>query len=571
MNPHFRSRSIALSMMTFVACSSDDHLVVQSEDSIVGGALENEYPSAGYLVSEAYGFDEWAGGPDGYSDRPRCGVTLIRPNVAITAAHCVANPFWNWGIGLGQSQFFRGVAKTHYTAKKIFVHPDYKQFVGHDVAIMVLDANAPVAPAEIGDITTDVGAGQLTTDAYGRATTALIGYGRVTAGGPHSNNDPTIGQTAERKKAFQTVTGIDNLVISATGINGGGCAGDSGSGLRGVGASQNKIYGIVSWTQGDCSVNTPLVFARLSTDRAFIDTALACVDNPNCSCETGSLKIGSCTALPPKPTLPQAEQFVGIDAGFWQTCATRSDGKVFCQAKYNDSGEATPPSALSFTQVSAGASHTCGVKTDGTITCWGGNPWKMVKDSAGVLRATKVYPVAEATPPAGTFASVSAGRRHTCGVRSDATISCWGSNESGRAAQPTGAFKSVSAGESHTCAVRSDGIIICWGNNDWGKATPPTGTFTSVSAGAAHTCGIRADSGVTCWGLNRTGWTAPPTGSFTSINAGYYATCGVKTDGTITCWGATNGAPTGSFIGVSVSQTEVCGVTTNGTIDCKTI
>ncbi|MEI9936381.1 MAG: RCC1 domain-containing protein [Pseudomonadota bacterium] len=35
-----------------------------------------------------------------------------------------------------------------------------------------------------------------------------------------------------------------------------------------------------------------------------------------------------------------------------------------------DFGESVPPSGT-FTQVSAGLHHSCGVRTDGTVACWG--------------------------------------------------------------------------------------------------------------------------------------------------------------------------------------------------------
>ena len=54
-------------------------------------------------------------------------------------------------------------------------------------------------------------------------------------------------------------------------------------------------------------------------------------------------------------------------------------------------------------------------------------------------------------------------------------------------------FASVSAGGNHTCGVRTDGIVECWGYDVNGAATPPEGAFDSVSAGADHTCGVRTD------------------------------------------------------------------------------
>jgi alpha-tubulin suppressor-like RCC1 family protein len=40
-----------------------------------------------------------------------------------------------------------------------------------------------------------------------------------------------------------------------------------------------------------------------------------------------------------------------------------------------------------------------------------------------------------------------------------------------------------SAGDDHTCGLKVDGTLACWGNNDVGEIAPPAGTFTQVSAG----------------------------------------------------------------------------------------
>ena len=39
--------------------------------------------------------------------------------------------------------------------------------------------------------------------------------------------------------------------------------------------------------------------------------------------------------------------------------------------------------------------------------------------------------------------------------------------------EPGGAFKAVSAGSQHTCAIRSDDTLACWGNNRQRQADPP--------------------------------------------------------------------------------------------------
>ncbi|MDF2696387.1 MAG: putative family exoprotein [Labilithrix sp.] len=132
------------------------------------------------------------------------------------------------------------------------------------------------------------------------------------------------------------------------------------------------------------------------------------------------------------------------------------------------------------------------------------------------------------------------GNLHTCGVRPNGTVACWGSSGYGQTTAPAGTFTSVSAGTNHTCGVKTDGTVACWGSNGYGEATAPAGTFTSVSAGSAHTCGVKTDGTVACWGSNGYGEATAPVGTFTSVSAGGVHTCGVKTDGMVACWGDGN-------------------------------
>ncbi len=69
----------------------------------------------------------------------------------------------------------------------------------------------------------------------------------------------------------------------------------------------------------------------------------------------------------------------------------------------------------------------------------------------------------------------------------------------------------MSAGGFHTCAVRTNGNVACWGQNGVGQANPPGGAFVALSAGGLHTCGMRANGSVACWGDNGSGQATPPT------------------------------------------------------------
>ena len=66
----------------------------------------------------------------------------------------------------------------------------------------------------------------------------------------------------------------------------------------------------------------------------------------------------------------------------------------------------------------------------------------------------------------------------------------------------------MSAGPWHTCGVRSNGSVACWGSNQFGQATPPAGSFVSVNVEALYTCGVRSNGSVACWGLYTRGLTA---------------------------------------------------------------
>ena len=173
-----------------------------------------------------------------------------------------------------------------------------------------------------------------------------------------------------------------------------------------------------------------------------------------------------------------------------------------------------------FTAVAAGGLHSCGLRTDGTITCWGANHQ------------------GQASPPRGRFTAVAAGLGHSCALGTDPTIICWGRVASVRASA-TVPFNAVAGGDGHLCALRTNGTIICWGSNANGETHPvPVGRFTAVAGGGGHSCGVRTDGTIECWGANRVGQSDAPAGQYTDVTAGSWHSCGLRTDGAIECWGA---------------------------------
>ena len=137
--------------------------------------------------------------------------------------------------------------------------------------------------------------------------------------------------------------------------------------------------------------------------------------------------------------------------------------------------------------------------------------------------------------------AVSIGGGHTCELRSNGSVACWGSNSHGQATPPAGSFIDVSTGRAHSCGVRTNGSVSCWGDHIAAQDSPPSGTFVSVSAGSEHTCGVTTGNGGVCWGSGVSRRDRPVSlgGSITSISAGGSRNtlhiCFVRTDGSVAC------------------------------------
>lgn len=164
----------------------------------------------------------------------------------------------------------------------------------------------------------------------------------------------------------------------------------------------------------------------------------------------------------------------------------------------------------------------CALRLDDTVECWGNAP----NGIGGPI------PMLE---PEGRFVQLSEAFTRMCGLRVDGSVECWAGENideqwwslqcddhaCGLFERHTGPFVQVAAGGLHTCGLRDDGEIECWGAGtyegdcwpedldvksrfDCGQAMPPPGPFTEIAAGLFHTCGLHPDGQIECWGAGKT-------------------------------------------------------------------
>jgi alpha-tubulin suppressor-like RCC1 family protein len=330
--------------------------------------------------------------------------------------------------------------------------------------------------------------------------------------------------------------------------------------------------------------------------------------------------------------------YTSITVGGEHSCATIASGVTLCWGR-NTEGQlgigtntanwslpqvVQAPAGIGFRVVAAGGFHSCALTPVGVAYCWGDNQFNQVGDGTNEVRMT---PVVVSAPTGVKFRALTAGFWHSCALTTAEAAYCWGSNLDGAlgdgttttprtptsVATPAGVtFAAVTAGGNHTCGVTAMGVAYCWGENTYGGLgdgttqqrttpvlvqAPPGVAFVAVSAGGEHTCGLTARGAAYCWGLNGQGQlgdgtttnrptpvvvTAQPEISFVTVDAGGFRTCGVAASGATYCWGRgvfVNGidrttpvvvtTPAGvTFATVGVGSWQICALTALGAAYC---
>jgi alpha-tubulin suppressor-like RCC1 family protein len=294
-------------------------------------------------------------------------------------------------------------------------------------------------------------------------------------------------------------------------------------------------------------------------------------------------------------------RFATVTAGDYFACGVTAASAAYCwgsntagglgNGTYTDS--LTPVAvqgALDFTALSAGAGFVCGITTTGAGYCWGLdiNGDLGLGTTAGPQQCDNPHfgPAPCSMIPAAvtgglTFAVLSSGSGHSCGVSTNGAAFCWGygvyrqiGNGAGGAsfspAPVSGglSFASISTSGGgnpfgFSCGLTPAGAAWCWGSDSNGQlgnglasnsaipvAVAGGNTFASLSAGNGFACGITTTGAAVCWGTNARGQlgtgtskdSAIPTPvggglSFKALSTGEGHTCGITTTGKTYCWG----------------------------------
>jgi alpha-tubulin suppressor-like RCC1 family protein len=260
------------------------------------------------------------------------------------------------------------------------------------------------------------------------------------------------------------------------------------------------------------------------------------------------------------PTIPSNGQ---VGEGGMSGCLLTPDGVVHCWGLIQ-----LPEPNSGFIQISAGYTHTCGLKGNGDIVCWGSSK-----------SGQKSFPAVSADNP---YIQVSAGAFSTCALRQDGGIDCWDNNgilkDDTPAADPLVPFIQVSSGGDTWCGLKADHSIECWGNNYWENTDvpEPNNQFKAVGAGSSNACGLTLDGKVICWGyFGESPLPLDPDQTFDQISVGDQYACGITSTGVVRCWGdnyyhrATPPESDFPFTQVSASlMFNTCGLRSDGTVQC---
>ena len=325
----------------------------------------------------------------------------------------------------------------------------------------------------------------------------------------------------------------------------------------------------------------------------------------------------------PSPTVISQYVYSSFALGGFHGCITTNSGSLRCWGSIEESlgsgngavsgslgalqgaiGTASAISASNFNftgilQMTAGLNHSCFLKVseDGArkVYCSGSQDAGNLGNGVSLTASLQTPAQVGGASGLSDFIQIDSSWYHTCGVRSNGQLVCWGKGGNGalgdttdgtpvnRASPvsvltgtstatsrtPLEGISQVSTGFNHTCALHSDGKVSCWGQSAYGqtghtatqllpKLVSTLNNMIQVEAGEYFSCALQASGGVKCWGREANGrlgngndgtstFQAAPVSvereagtnlsGIIQISLGQRHACALHSDGSVWCWG----------------------------------
>ncbi len=337
----------------------------------------------------------------------------------------------------------------------------------------------------------------------------------------------------------------------------------------------------------------------------------------------GQLGYGGMTYGLHQPTLVAGDHtWAKIDAGRDAVCGITVEGDLYCwgDAEYGATGgegddecgdgdsiftsdpcSKTPKYVSSgWVDLAVGEFYGCGIKEDAGLYCWGdletGNlgMGEYTFEQCGLLPSGGPFCNKVPRYVAGGFAQVAVYRGHTCGVKLDGTLWCWGSNSYGQLGVEVAPdncgneenacakapiqigtetnWHQVAVSNQNSCAVKTDGTLWCWGRNSVWQLPDPSATeyrtpkqigsetdWSYVQTGHLGSCAMKTNGQILCFGARQDGILGSGPGAdlcggsrklcsksltmltpekdWQSFSGGRYMRCAIDDDQSLWCWG----------------------------------
>ena len=325
----------------------------------------------------------------------------------------------------------------------------------------------------------------------GSAHTVAIHRGQLWAWGRNADGQLGLGTTAQANVPTRVGTATDWIRASAggfhtCGIRSGGvlyCWGDNGVGQLGNGSTggvdvlaPGTSLAFTDWT----AVSAGHGSSTQSTTCAIRSGMLYCWGFNG----WGAVGDGSGLNRAAPVQVGTDNTWTSVDVGNYHACGIRAGG-LYCWGN-NGNGQLGDGStslryapvqvgtSADWTQVGVGQYHTCGTR-GGSLYCWGYN----VSGRLGI--GTTVQQTAPALVTGSSWSEAAGGDTYSC-ARAAGSLSCWGSGISGATGfndqldrggpSPVdiyGDWSAITAGGAHSCGIRDNARVYCWGLNSTGQ------------------------------------------------------------------------------------------------------